>query len=151
MMVPSWPGRGSGGWAKGVFSTLLVCRLRWFRGPSRFHRKDFSKPAPVPLLAAEPGRHERDDELSGQLGPDDPPPQAQHVHVVMLDALAGGKGVVTYGGTNAADLVRGHRGPDVAEYAPAGARRPRSIALGVTILGQPNSRKPKHYVVLYFI
>src|SRR5260221_11011382 len=57
---------------------------------------------------------ERPDEFGSQLLTDDPRPQAQDVHVVILHALPCGKRVVTHARADAAHLVRGDSGADAA-------------------------------------
>src|SRR6266566_5164959 len=60
-----------------------------------FHLFDLFKPAHVALPAVEAGPEERARELGGQLGPHHLRAKAEHVHVVVLDALVRGVGVVT--------------------------------------------------------
>jgi hypothetical protein len=48
----------------------------------------------VALLAGDPGREERGDDLGGDLDADDPAAETQNVDRVVLDALVGGVRVV---------------------------------------------------------
>src|SRR5436189_3362143 len=66
----------------------------------RLDREHLGETSPMPRL---PGEH-RGDEGNGAfergLGPDDPRPEGQHVHVVMLDALVRRVRVVADGGAD---------------------------------------------------
>lgn len=76
------------------------------------------------LLGGEPGAEEGRNEIGDQRRTDDASPEAEHVHVVVLDALGRGVGVVADAGTHALHLVRGHAGPYTAtaeDDAPVGS------------------------------
>src|SRR5579875_781868 len=76
---------------------------------SRFDGQHLFKPALEALFVGdEPGADEGVDQLEGELGADDPRAQHQHVHVVVLDPLVGGVGVVAHAGAYAGNLVGGH-------------------------------------------
>ena len=66
------------------------------------------------LLAVRTWLQESLDDLEGQLGSDDPAADAEHVHVVVLDALVSRIGVVTDRRADAGDLVRRHADADAA-------------------------------------
>src|SRR6266850_5810599 len=71
--------------------------------------KDLLQPPGMPLLARVAGGGEGADDLPGDLLPDDPGAEAEDVHVVVLDPLMGGVGVVEEPGADAGELVGGHR------------------------------------------
>ena len=77
------------------------------------------------------------------LGADDPRPEGEHVHVVVLDALVRRIGVVTDGGADAADLVGRHgrtdpgstdEDPAIDLAVPDRVPEPRG-EVGVVVLG----------------
>ena len=78
------------------------------------HGGDFGEPSGESRLRAEPGRQERLDQLPSQHFPHNAASEANHVHVVVLDALVGRVGVADQGRTDAVYLVRGHTGPHAA-------------------------------------
>src|SRR4051794_20268460 len=86
------------------------------RGPTRtrpraarlspgLDREDLVQAAPMAGLAAERRAEEGDDALPRRLRADDPRPEREDVHVIVLDALVGGVRVMADGGSHAADLV----------------------------------------------
>src|SRR5918998_810764 len=77
-----------------------------------FHLFDFLEPAHVPLAAVERRAEEGANELRGEVGADHAGPEAEDVHVVVLDTLMRGIGVVTEAGSYSADLVGGDGGAD---------------------------------------
>ena len=79
-----------------------------------FERGHLRQPLHVAGLAREPGVEKRFDELARQLVADHPAAEHEHVHVVVLDALVGGVGVVAQAGAYPGDAVGRHRGPDAA-------------------------------------
>ena len=66
------------------------------------------------LGLAELGRQERLDKVPSQERPDGPGSHADNVHVVVLDALSGGKVVFHQRGTDSAYLVCAYRGANAA-------------------------------------
>src|SRR3954453_7008607 len=76
------------------------------------HFLDLLEPSYVALAAVEPRTQEYPDELGGKLGADDLRAQAEHVHVVVLDALVRGVDVVADGRANPGDLAGGNRRAD---------------------------------------
>src|SRR4051794_2696517 len=70
-------------------------------------REDLVETPAVALLARERCAEERHDALPCRLWPDHPRAEREDVHVVVLDALVGGVGVMTHGRPNPLDLVRG--------------------------------------------
>jgi hypothetical protein len=60
-----------------------------------------------------PRVEERFDDLESEFRTDDPPANAQHIHVVVLDSLMGRVGVVADRGTDAGDFI----GRDTDTYA----------------------------------
>ena len=63
-------------------------------------------------LAGEVGAEEGFDEFAGKFDADDAGAEAEDVHVVVLDGLMGGVGVVTEAGADAVDFVGGDGGAD---------------------------------------
>src|ERR671930_1246732 len=68
----------------------------------------------MPLLARKLCGHERPDDFTGKLRSDDPRAKAQHVHIIVLDALVRGVVVVAQPGANTGELVRRYRYADAA-------------------------------------
>src|ERR687898_210433 len=79
---------------------------------SPFHRSDLFQSLDITLAAVESCPEERCDELGGQFRADDFRAEAEHVHVVVLDPLVGGIGVVTDRGPDSGQLAGGDRGAD---------------------------------------
>ena len=81
----------------------------------------FSNLLYVALAAVEPGGEKGADEVDGELGADHLRAQAEHVHVVVLDALVRGVDVVADRGADARELAGGDRGADAraADEDPA--------------------------------
>ena len=77
-------------------------------------RGHLRQPPQVAALAGEPGVQERVHQLARQLAADHAAAEHEHVHVVVLDALVGGVGVVAQAGAYAGDAVGRHRGADAA-------------------------------------
>src|SRR5262245_14192408 len=76
------------------------------------HLLDLLQPTHVPFPSVELRTEERAHELAGQLRADHLGAEAEHVHVVVLDALVGRVRVVADRGANAVDLARGDRCSD---------------------------------------
>src|SRR5437870_8246472 len=73
------------------------------------HLLDLLQPTHVAFPAVEFGTQERADELGGQLRADYLRADAEDIHVVVLDALVRGVGVVAYGRADARELARRNR------------------------------------------
>src|SRR5581483_837877 len=94
----------------------------WPRAESRCRREsgmgfpfqvlDHLEPFHVPLPSPELGLEERADEIGGELGADHFRPEAEDVHVVVLDALVGRVHVVADRGADTRQLAGGDRGAD---------------------------------------
>ena len=87
-------------------------------------RLDLAQAADVPLLAGELGGQEGADHLARQRRADHARAQAQHVHVVVLDALVPRVGVVRAGGADARELAARHghaRARAADHHGPLGA------------------------------
>src|SRR5689334_8651753 len=88
-----------------------------------FESLDFPQTEHVPLASPELGGQERANQVGGQLGADDLRPEAEHVHVVVLDALVCGVHVVADRGADTRQLARGDRCADAGaadEHATLG-------------------------------
>ena len=72
------------------------------------HRCHLLQPSHVALPAVEARREKRVDELARNRRPDDLGAEAEHVHVVVLDALVRGVHVVTDRRADTGDLACGH-------------------------------------------
>src|SRR6185312_5257564 len=81
------------------------------RAPGALDLLNLGATAHVALLEGHLGLQEGEHDLSRHLDADDPPTQAQHVDVIVLDALVSGVGVVDGRRPHATDLGRGHRYP----------------------------------------
>src|SRR5438270_1263707 len=77
-----------------------------------FHGSDLSQPPYVTIAAVESCPDQGAHQLGGEARPDHPRAQAEHVHVVVLDALVRRVGVVARRGANPADLCGCERGAD---------------------------------------
>src|SRR5215217_7332757 len=102
--------------------SLSSCRrdLLTFHAP--FHLGHLFEALRIPrLLRVEPRADERGDELARERRPHDLRPEAEHVHVVVLDALVRAVGVVADRGADAEDLAGGDRGTNAraADEDPA--------------------------------
>src|SRR6266511_1122416 len=75
-----------------------------------FHCLDLLQPSNIALLPREGGAEEGLDEISGQLRADYLRPQTEHVHVIVLDALVGGVGIVADCRADAGKLAGRDRG-----------------------------------------
>src|SRR4030095_7509984 len=73
------------------------------------HLLDLLQPTHVAFPSVEFRTKERAHELAGQLGADHLRPEAEDVHVVVLDALVGRVRVVADRGADAGDLAGGNR------------------------------------------
>src|SRR5436305_3368726 len=73
---------------------LSLCKFESPIAHLPFHRFDFFQALDVPLAAVELCSQKCLDELRCEARADDSGAEAQNVHVVMLDALVGGVGVV---------------------------------------------------------
>src|SRR5437763_11572013 len=91
-----WPWSAS--WCSGLFSGIRESSL---------HSCDLLQSSYVPLAAVEPGQEERADEVGGELRAHDVGAEAEHVHVVVLDALVRGVDVVADGGADPRHLAGG--------------------------------------------
>src|SRR5690242_21438902 len=88
-----------------------------------FHFLDLFKPAHVALASVEARTQKRTDELRGKFRAHHLGAEAEHVHVVVLDALVGRVGVVADGCADPSDLARRHGGADpraAHEHCPLG-------------------------------
>src|SRR5262245_21478634 len=94
------------------------------------------------LLAAERRAEERERTFVSRLGADDPSPQRQDVHVVVLDALMGGVRVVADGRAKAAHLVDRDARAD-----PGAADEDPAVGL-VTLDGEPELLREVRVVVV---
>src|ERR1700694_5049141 len=96
----------------------------------RLERSHFAQPAKVALGLAEFRRQKRLDDFPRDRWPDRPATQADHVHVVVLDALARRKVVANQAGANSWNLVgtarRAASAPAARSAAPPFPRRYRS-------------------------
>src|ERR1035437_2401902 len=118
-----WMSRGR----EGVASTRPGA-LAW---PRRLHASglgldgaDLADAPDVARGAAEPCGEEALRARDGSLDTDHAGPEGQHVHVVVLDALTGGVGVVAQPGANAGHLGGGDRGAHAAAADEDAAVRP---------------------------
>src|SRR3954452_8088813 len=93
-------------------SSLSSWSLDLAIGGLPFHLFDLLKPLDVTLAAVEAGREEGSRQLGGHFGADDLGAEAEHVHVVVLDALVRGIGVVADRCADARDLVGRDRRDD---------------------------------------
>src|SRR3972149_1764935 len=92
--------------------------------PLALHFRHLVQAAAQALLPLEAGGQDRLHQLHRNRVADDARAQAEHVHIVVLHALARGVRVVAEGGANAAHLVRGAARADAAaadDDAPLGA------------------------------
>src|SRR5262245_34974224 len=99
----------------------------------------------VALLGEEARAEEGTHELGGQLGTYDLRPETEHVHVVVLDALVRGVGVVADCRANPGQLAGGDRRADARaadENAPFGISRAdrRAQLLGLVGVVDPDAR-----------
>ena len=112
-----------------------------------FQCSDLCQSALVAFLAGEPGSDECDDDLFCQGISDDSSPEAEHVHVVMLDALSGRVRVVADGCADPMDLVRCHArsnptpayddsaiGVRIAHCPGDGRREVRIVVIGIEFI-----------------
>jgi hypothetical protein len=74
------------------------------------------------------GGQEDPNQLPGKCRCDHFSSQAKYVHIVVFDALSGGKHIVDEAGSHAGDFVRGHGGA----YTAAAQRPPRSTCPAAT-------------------
>ena len=74
---------------------------------ARFNIIHLCQPAEVALLPRESRSEECLDQLSRKLDADDTGAKAKDIHVVVLDSLMGGLGVVAKAGANTVNLVCG--------------------------------------------
>src|SRR4249920_3067155 len=77
-----------------------------------FESLDFLQTEHVSFAAVEGGTEKYPDEIGGKLRADHLGAQAEHVHVVVLDALVGGVDVVADRGANARELAGRHARAD---------------------------------------
>ena len=97
--------------------------------PPGLQAQDLVQAPPMTRFATERGAEEGDRALERRLGPDDPRSEREDVHVVVLDALMRGVGVVADGGADPGQLVGRDRGADPGptdEDARGRLRRPGS-------------------------
>jgi acetyl-CoA acyltransferase len=89
------------------------------------HSQHFVQPSLMALLARKPGRQIRCGDLARQRDANHSGSHAQHVEVVVLDALMGGIGIVAQRGAGARNLVGRHgRSDAAAANNQAPVRRP---------------------------
>src|SRR5690242_446895 len=87
------------------------------------HRGNLLEARDVPRASVEPRAEERGHELPGEGGADHLGAEAEHVHVVVLDALVGAVGVVADRRPDPCLLARGDGGADAGpadEHGPLG-------------------------------
>src|SRR5271163_2276122 len=109
-------------------TALRFCRLGEHSGFERFH---FVETANVAHLIGKFRAQKRFHEIFGELFADDAATEHQDIHVVVLDALMRGIGVVADGGANAVNFIGGHADANTAaahEHATVGL----AIGDGVT-------------------
>src|SRR5919204_4733883 len=99
------------------------CRRDLAIGFLPFHLLDLLKPSDVAFPAVEPCNEEGAHQLARQLGPHDLGAEAEHVHVIVLDALVCRVVVVADRGTDAWDLARRDRRADPGAADEHGAFR----------------------------
>jgi hypothetical protein len=92
---------------------------------------------------AEASGKESLDQFPGERGSDDFSSETKDVHVVVFDALVGGKHIVDEAGTDTCDFVRGDRRTDAA---PA----ERYPAFYLMIAAMPAEHLRIHLAVLHF-
>src|SRR3954449_3836696 len=103
-------------------------------------RVDLAEATDVALLAGEVGAEVRADHVTGECGPDHPGAEAEHVDVVVLDALVAGVRVVGAGRADAGELARRHGDPGAGaadEHRPLRAilaHGGRGVARGVRVV-----------------
>src|SRR5256714_6160491 len=115
-----WPWSAS--WCSGLLSGIRQSSL---------HSCDLLESSYVALAAVEPGQQERADEVGGERRPHDLRAQAEHVHVVVLDALVRGVDVVADRGADSGQLAGRDRGADARaadEDGPLGLAARESLA-----------------------
>src|SRR5438105_3269197 len=93
----------SASWCSGLFSGI---------GQPLFHFFDLFQSLHVPLAAVEAGQQKRAYQIGRERRPHDLGAQAEHVHVVVLDALVRGVAVVADGGADSRQLAGGDRSAD---------------------------------------
>src|ERR1051325_1985125 len=104
------------------------------------HFLDLLQSSAVALAAVEAGGEEGAHELARELDAHDLTTQAEHVHVVVLDALVRGVRVVADSRSDAGELARGNRGSDAraadehAALGLAGADRLAELACLVGVV-----------------
>jgi hypothetical protein len=87
-----------------ILAFVLAVR-KLTRKDSAFDVNDLGKPSGVSRLGSIPSTKERANNLESGLGTDDPSADAQDIHVIVLDALSSGVGVVTEARPNPRKLV----------------------------------------------
>jgi hypothetical protein len=81
-------------------------------------RMHFRQTPLMAIGAAEIGGEENADEFKRELGSDNPGTQTKHIHLIILDALPGGKGIMDQAGADTGDFV----GSDAGAHAAAANR-----------------------------
>ena len=109
------------------------------RSHRAFERGHLGEAAQVPGLAAERGVQKGVHQFARQFAADDATAEHEHVHVVVLDPLVRGIGVVAQAGADSGDAVGRHRGADAAAaqddpaigavFAQCGADRRRVVCI----------------------
>src|SRR5688500_2566770 len=111
--------------------SLSACRRDFAMRQLLFHSRDLLQPLHVTLGAVEPCLEEGTDELRRELPPDDLRPEAEDVHVVVLDALMGRVRVVADRGADPRQLAGRDRGAHAGatdEHGALRSTRPDRIA-----------------------
>ena len=72
-----------------------------------FYRANFSNPALMPFLGGKYRTQKSFDQFFSQRGSDNPGPQAKHIHIIVLDALVSGIGVMTDPRVDSLDFIGG--------------------------------------------
>ena len=110
------------------------------------HRLDLAQARDVALASVEARLQKRPDEVGGQLGADDLRAQAEHVQVVVLDALVRRVGVVADRGPDSGELAGRDGGSDARAadedpaLGPAVRERGADLARLVRIVDPPRIR-----------
>src|SRR5260221_7564588 len=92
-----------------------------------FHRFNFFQSLDITLAAVEPCPEERADELDGEARADHLGPEAEHVHVVVLNTLVRGVDVVANRSADAAHLRGGDCGADAGATDEDAPLRPAAL------------------------
>src|SRR5262245_1604933 len=108
VLTASWSSSAS------VFGVATVIVLIGLSSSIEFQGRYFAQAAEMTGRVAELRGQERLNKIPRDGGPDGAAPDADDVHVIVLDALSRGKVVMNQSGTGARNLVRADRGTDAA-------------------------------------